>query len=165
MLGLDPNFGRAQDGGLRRMKPILWLAPSGLAAAFLALVVCSPAAWACSCALESEEEMVERADFAVVASPIAGAYFDVLLGEQRTPLPPPRAVTVFQVVRVLKGPPMFERISAVHEIDPAACGLGFAPERRYLLAFSVEDVHELAPLRIGLCSVVPLGSLERADVE
>ena len=147
------------------MKSALWSVPSGLVAAFLALVVCGPAAWACSCALESQEQMVERADLAVLGNPIIDAPFDVLVGEQRTPLPPPRAVTVFRVERVLKGPPMFERISVVHEIDPAACGIGFATEQRYLLAFRMQDVHELAPLRIGLCGVVPLGLLDRRDVE
>ena len=120
---------------------------------FLLLVLWTPATWACSCATASDAELVENSDLAVVVNTIIGALFDVWAGDPQTPLPPPRAVTIFQVERVLKGSPVSGRIAVLHEIDPGACGIEFTTEERYLLVFNLRKADEPGPLRIGLCSV------------
>ena len=128
-------------------------APGALAIAFLALALGSPGAWACSCALESDQEMIERSALAVTAQAVAGAPFDVWGRDPGTPLPPPRAVTVFRVERVLRGSPVGERIAVVHDTDSGPCGVTFRAGKRYLLAFATPDGEGPEPLRIGLCDV------------
>ena len=121
---------------------------------FSLLVLWAPATWACSCAAASNDELVENSDLAMVVNAVIDAPFDVLAGDPRTPLPPPRAVTIFSVERVLKGLPVSgRRIAVLHETDPVACGIEFTIEEDYLLAFSLRKVDEPGPLRIGLCSV------------
>ena len=120
---------------------------------FLLLVLWIPATWACSCAAASDAELIENSDLAMVVNTITGAPFDVWGGDPQTPLPPPRAVTIFRVERVLKGSPVSGRIAVLHEIDPGACGIEFTIEEFYLLVFSLENADEPGPLRIGLCSV------------
>ena len=90
---------------------------------------------------------------AMVANAVIGAPFDVWAGDPQTPLPPPHAVTIFRVGRVLKGLPVSGRIAVLHQTDPGACGLGFTTEEDYLLAFSLRKMDEPGPLRIGHCSV------------
>ena len=106
--------------------------------------------------------MVERVSFAVVASVVADAPFDLGEGDL---LPPPRAVTIFRVERVLKGPSVSDRIAVLHEVDPAGCGLGFAAEERYLLAFGAWKEEAPAPLRINLCGVRVLDAPDRRNDE
>ena len=120
---------------------------------FLLLLPWAPATLACSCAATSDDELVENSDLAMVASAVVGAPFDVWAGDPQTPLPPPRAVTIFRVGRVLKGLPVSGRIAVVHQTDPGACGLEFTTEKDYLLAFSLRKMDAPGPLRIGLCSV------------
>ena len=131
----------------------IWSVPGALFMAFLTLALGGPGAWACSCALESEDEMIERATLAVTAKAVAGALFDVWGRDPETPLRPPRAVTVFRVEQVLKGPPVGERIAVLHEVVPGTCGVTFSPEERYLLAFGTPDGDGPAPLRVGVCGV------------
>ena len=123
------------------------------AAVFLFLGLCVPTAWACSCASGSEEGMVRRANLAVVATAIADAMFDHWGSEPHSPRGPLRAVTIFRIHQVLKGPIETDRIAVLHEIDSAACGLVFSPGVRYLLTFHIGRVDGPAPLRIGLCNV------------
>ena len=94
-----------------------------------------------------------RATLAVTAKAVADALLDIWGRDPQVPLPPPRAVTIFEVEQVHKGPPVGSRIAVVHEIDSGACGLSFDPEGRYLLAFGMPVGDEPEPLRIGLCSV------------
>ena len=130
------------------------LSASGRAAlVFSLLVLWAPAAWACSCAAAGDDELVENSDLAMVANAVIDAPFDVWAGDPQTPLPPPRAVTIFRVERVLKGPPVPGRIAVVHETDPGACGIGFTIEEHYLLAFRLRKADEPGPLQIGLCRV------------
>ena len=105
--------------------------------------------------------MVERVALAVIASAVADAPFGLREGG----LPPSRAVTIFRVEQVLKGPSVSERIAVVHEVDPAACGLGFAPEERYLLAFGAWTAEDPAPLHINLCGVRALDAPDRRDAD
>ena len=130
-----------------------WSVPGALATAFLSMALGAPGAWACSCALQSEDEMVERSALAVTAKAVAGAAFDVWGRDPATPLPPPHAVTIFRVERVLKGPPVGKRIAVLHEVHSGACGISFRSEETYLLAFGTPDGDGPAPLRIGLCDV------------
>ena len=97
--------------------------------------------------------MVERAVLAVTATAIAAAPFDVWGRDADVPLPPPGAVTIFEVEQVLKGPPVDRRLAVLHEIDAGACGIVFNLEASYLLAFSMQRGEGPTPLRIGLCGV------------
>lgn len=128
---------------------------------FSLLVLWAPATWACSCAAASNDELVENSDLAMVVNAVIDAPFDVWAGDPRTPLPPPRAVTIFSVERVLKGLPVSgRRIAVLHETDPVACGIEFTIEEDYLLAFRLRKVDEPGPLRIGLCSVRTVDAAE-----
>ena len=138
---------------LNGAKSSVWSVPSVAACAILSLLPGGPDAWACSCALESEDQMIARATLAVTAQAVTDAPFDISGRDPETPLPPPRAVTIFRVDRILKGADVGDRIAVVHEIDPGACGIRFDPARTYLLAFGAPGGDEPGPLRTGLCSV------------
>ena len=127
---------------------------------FSFLMLCTPATWACSCAAASDDELVEGAELAMMAGAVSDALFDVWGGDPHTPRSPPRAVTIFQVERILKGPDVPARIAVLHETDPGVCGIEFIIEERYLLAFGPGKADEPGPLRIGLCSVREVGALE-----
>ena len=131
----------------------VWSVPSVVACAILSLALGGPEAWACSCALENEDQMLARATLAVTAQAVTDAPFDIWGRNPQTPLPPPRAVTIFRVDRILKGPAVGDRIAVLHDVDPGACGILFDPAKTYLLAFGAPRGDEPGPLRIGLCSV------------
>ncbi len=128
------------------------------------LLVCAlfeRAAWACSCVIRGEQEMVGRADIAAEATVIADAPFDIGIGNERPHRSSQRGVTVFRVERVLKGSLPGTRIAVLHSFHPPICGLRFAPDTRYLLTFVRERDGMPKPLVASVCAVKPLGPRDR----
>ena len=148
---------------MNESRPNAGYVAAGLGATLLLLSLPGSAAWACSCVLESEEEMVERAALAVTATAIAAAPFDVWGRDPETPLPPARAVTIFEVQRVLEGLSVDRRIAVLHEIDPGACGIVFELGASYTLAFTMRHGDGPMPLRIGLCGVKAVDARAHRD--
>ena len=138
---------------MNRVTPVALSVSGRAAVTFLWLVLWTPTTWACSCAAASDDELIENSDLAMVVNAIVDAPFDFWAGDPQTPLPPPHAVTIFRIERVLKGSPASGRIAVLHETDPGACGIEFTIEEHYLLVFSLGKADEPGPLRIGLCSV------------
>ena len=131
--------------------------PRRCAAAGLALVLAglgaAGTADACRCAIGGERTMTQRAALAVIGRTIADGVYDLGGTHGRESLPPPRRVTVFAVERVVKGRAGAERIAVLHGTRPAACGLVFEPQARYLLTFGKRRRAALSPLRANLCTV------------
>ena len=119
---------------------------------FLTCVLWGRAAWACSCVVMSEKEMVRRADIAVEATMISDALFDIWTGDARPHRSSQQGVTVFRVDQVLKGSLPDDRIAVLHNIYPPTCGLRFAPDVRYLLTFVRKRDGTPRPLVAGLCT-------------
>ena len=120
---------------------------------FLTCALWGRAAWACSCMVMSEKEMVRSADIAVKATAITDALFDIWTGDVRPHRSSQQAVTVFRVDQVLKGPLPENRIAVLHNTYPPTCGLRFAPDVRYLLIFVRKRDNKPRPLVAGLCAV------------
>ena len=115
-----------------------WLAPSG-------------PTLACSCLPATNEALVERADLAVIAAPVASAPFHAPVA-QGPLIPPEERITIFEVKRLIKGPITEPWMAAVHWTNPVSCGLVFETSGRYLLTFRHHAGARGRPLRIGLCS-------------
>lgn len=106
----------------------------------LALALAAPTAGACSCARETLAQQSARAALVVDA---------VALTDW---IGPQRARTLLRVVEVEKGSWRHPLLLVRHAVEGAACGLVFAPGRRYTLTFHRPPVAG-SPARIGLCRV------------
>ena len=113
---------------------------STFALALVALALSTTAAQACSCARETLAEQSARA--ALVVEVQALAHWQ----EGR------RARTLLRVVEVEKGSWRRPLLLVRHAVEGAACGLVFAPGRRYTLTFP-RPLGAGEPARIGLCRV------------
>ena len=111
-----------------------------LPAAVAALALSAPAAHACSCARETLAEQSARA--ALVVDAVALTHW----------AGPRRARTLLRVVEVEKGSWRRPLLLVRHAVEGAACGLVFAPGRRYTLTFP-RPLGAGEPARIGLCRV------------
>ena len=117
------------------------------------MAFCGRVALACSCIAETQDEMVQRSDLAVVAEAIAEAPFKAWVSRtRRTLFSPEEAVTLFHVRRVVAGRFENKRIAVVHYVESSTCGLRFVAGERYLLTFTARKAGGLVVLRTGLCS-------------
>ena len=106
----------------------------------LALALAAPTAGACSCARETLAQQSARAALVVDA---------VALTDW---IGPQRARTLLRVVEVEKGSWRHPLLLVRHAVEGTACGLVFAPGRRYTLTFHRAPAAG-SPARIGLCRV------------
>lgn len=130
----------------------------------IALSIGGRAAQACSCAPESEEEMIQRASLAVLAEAIGEAPFRVWMDQEPVRMSSGReGLTLFRVLEVVAGRLESERIAVVHKLESSACGMRFRSGERWLLTFRArESSGKPAVLRVGLCHV-KLQSRARAE--
>ena len=131
----DP--GRA--GGAGRVPVKAALATPAIAM-FALLLALPKAAEACSCARETLAQQSARA--ALVVDAVALVHWT----------DPHRARTLLRVVEVEKGGWRHPLLLVRHAVEGAACGLVFAPGRRYTLTFHRASAAG-SPARIGLCRV------------
>ena len=106
----------------------------------LAVALAAPAAGACSCARETLAQQSARA--ALVVDAVALTHWTG----------PRSARTLLRVVGVGKGSWRRPLLLVRHAVEGAACGLVFAPGRRYTLTFP-RPLAAGEPARIGLCRV------------
>ena len=129
------------------------LVVTGIVQVLVLLALSGRVALACSCIAETQDEMIQRSDLAVVAEAIAEAPFNAWVSRtRRTMYSPEEVVTLFDVRKVVAGRLENKRIAVVHYVASPTCGLRFTAGERYLLAFTARKEGGLVVLRTGLCN-------------